>query len=153
MMNHIVAGAVIERDGKYLLVQEKQDHIDKCKGKWNVPGGHVDAGETILDGALREVFEETGCKVELSGICQLGTEASPSSVFIVVVFLAEVVDLVDNFSSEEISTTGWFTYEEICAMSEQLRCPELTIGAIENVRNEIIAPLSLVKVYPPIYLD
>lgn len=150
--NHIIAGAVIEQDGKYLLVQEKEDHVDNCKDKWGVPGGHVDVGEIILDGALREVLEETGCKVELSGVCQIGTEASPSSVFVVVVFLAKLIDSAPNFSSEEISATKWFTYDEICAMSDQLRCPELTIGAIDNVRSGLTASLDLVKIYPPIHL-
>ena len=151
MQKHIIGGAIIERDGKYLLVQEGENHVDNCKGKWGAPGGHVDEGETILEAAVREVYEETGCKVDLTGVCQIGTEADPASIFIVIVFLAKLTESVDSFSSEEISATKWFTYEEICAMSNQLRCPELVIGAIRNIRNGLVAPLDIVEVYPPVY--
>ncbi len=42
MQNHIIGSAIIERDGKYLMVQEAENHVDDCKGKWGAPGGHVD---------------------------------------------------------------------------------------------------------------
>lgn len=150
MENHIIGGAIIERDHKYLLVQEAEDHIDACKGKWGAPGGHVDPGETIMEAAVREVKEETGCDVELTSVCQIGTMSDQSFTFLVIIFAARVAQDVENFASEEIATTRWFTYEEICAMRSQLRSPELVIGAIENLRANITAPLELVKVYPPL---
>ena len=60
----IVAGCVIERDGKYLLVQEKQP---KAYGLWNLPAGYVDKGEDIESAAIREAKEETGLEVKLAG--------------------------------------------------------------------------------------
>ena len=44
------------------------------QGKWNILAGHLDPNENIFDGAKREVFEETGCKVELTGILQIGNK-------------------------------------------------------------------------------
>ena len=49
----IVAGGVIEQDGKYLLVQEAKDG---CAGQWNLPAGRLDPGETILDGSPTRKF-------------------------------------------------------------------------------------------------
>lgn len=150
MENHIIGGAIIERDHKYLLVQEAEDHIDACKGKWGAPGGHVDPGETIMEAAVREVKEETGCDVELTSVCQIGTMPGQNFTFLAIIFAARVAQDVENFASEEIATTRWFTYEEICTMRSQLRSPELVIGAIENLRANITAPLELIKVYPPL---
>lgn len=150
MQNHIIGGAIIERDGKYLMVQEAENHVDNCKGKWGAPGGHVDPGETIIEGAIREVKEETGCDVELTKICQIGTMGDPASTFLVVVFAAKIVNDVENFTSPEISTTRWFTYEELCTMQPELRSPELVLGSIDNLRTGITAPLDLIKIYPPI---
>lgn len=150
MQNHIIGGAIIERDGKYLMVQEGENHADNCKGKWGAPGGHVDLGETIIDATIREVKEETGCDVELTGVCQIGTEADPSNTFIVIVFSAKIIKSVENFTSNEISAVRWFTYDEICAMQSELRSAELVIGSIDNLRTGVVAPLNLIKVYPPI---
>ena len=65
----IIVGGVLEKDGKYLLVQEAQE---KCYGKWNLPAGHLDPNETIIEAAKREIKEESGLDVELTGVCQIG---------------------------------------------------------------------------------
>ena len=70
-MGTIIVGGVIEKNGKFLLIQEAQE---KCRGKWSIPAGHLDPNENIFDAAKREVFEETGCKVELTGILQIGNK-------------------------------------------------------------------------------
>jgi ADP-ribose pyrophosphatase YjhB (NUDIX family) len=49
-----VASVAIFKDGK-LLMGERRDN-----GKWTCPGGHLEAGETPLEGAIREVKEESG---------------------------------------------------------------------------------------------
>ena len=46
-MGIVIVGGVIEKDGKFLLVQEAKE---KCRGKWNIPAGHLDPNETIFDG-------------------------------------------------------------------------------------------------------
>ena len=63
-MGIVIVGGVIEKDGKFLLVQEAQE---KCRGKWNIPAGHLDPYETIFDGAKREIKEELGKDIEIKG--------------------------------------------------------------------------------------
>lgn len=43
-----------------LLMQERDDHPILDPGRWGLPGGHLDDGETFLAGAVRELEEETG---------------------------------------------------------------------------------------------
>jgi len=57
----IGVGAVIIKDGKILLEKRKND---PGKGKWSIPSGLVELGETVEQTALREVKEETGLEVE-----------------------------------------------------------------------------------------
>lgn len=56
-MTNIVIGGLIEKDNKFLLVQEAKEN---CKGKWNIPAGHIEVNESVIDCLKREVKEETG---------------------------------------------------------------------------------------------
>jgi len=54
-------GAVIICNGKILLEKRK---YEPGKGKWSIPGGLVELGETVEQTVIREVLEETGLEVE-----------------------------------------------------------------------------------------
>ena len=59
------------RAGDRLLVTQR--HPDKSEGmKYDAPGGAVVSGERIIDGALRELFEETGIKAKAEELKYLG---------------------------------------------------------------------------------
>ncbi|MER7668952.1 NUDIX domain-containing protein [Kitasatospora sp. NPDC096128] len=57
-----VAAAVINHDGRVLLVRRNPD--DYMGGMWEIPSGTVETGETILDAMYRETAEETGLTVD-----------------------------------------------------------------------------------------
>jgi len=54
-------GAVVLSNGKILLEKRKSEPE---KGKWSIPGGLVELGESVEDTVIREVKEETGLDVE-----------------------------------------------------------------------------------------
>jgi len=54
-------GAVIVDEGRVLLVQRGREPL---KGRWSLPGGMVELGESLQAGVIREVEEETGLLVE-----------------------------------------------------------------------------------------
>jgi len=58
-----VAGLVINTHGEWLVVKKKYGGL---KGKWSLPAGFVDEGETADEAVIREVKEETGltCRVD-----------------------------------------------------------------------------------------
>ena len=53
---HVTVAAVIERDGKFLLVEEETDE----GVRFNQPAGHLERDETLLEAVVREALEETG---------------------------------------------------------------------------------------------
>lgn len=54
---HVTVAAVIERDGRFLLVEEETD--DGLR--FNQPAGHLECGESLQQAVVREVLEETAC--------------------------------------------------------------------------------------------
>lgn len=52
---NVTVAAVIERDGRFLLVEEETD--DGLR--FNQPAGHLEEGESLLEAAVRETLEET----------------------------------------------------------------------------------------------
>jgi ADP-ribose pyrophosphatase YjhB (NUDIX family) len=55
----VVAGAFVFDEGNCLLLQQRTDNR-----QWGLPGGFMELGEKVQDTARREVFEETGIKLE-----------------------------------------------------------------------------------------
>lgn len=141
-MGIVVVGGVIEKDGKFLLVQEAQE---TCRGKWNIPAGHLDPNETIFDGAKREIKEETGCNVELTGILQIGNKVLKDNVVVSVIFQAKLLDNNITYDPNEILDVKWFTYEELINMKEELRSYNGIISSITALIENKAADINLVK--------
>ncbi|MCA3748455.1 MAG: NUDIX hydrolase [Rubrobacter sp.] len=66
----LVAGAIFELGGGIVLVRRG---IEPGYGRWTFPGGFVERGERAEAAAERETLEETGVRVEVSGILGLYT--------------------------------------------------------------------------------
>jgi 8-oxo-dGTP diphosphatase len=82
----LVAGALFEADGGVLLVQRD---IEPGYGKWTFPGGFVERGETVEAAAEREVLEETGLEIRVSGI--VGLYSYEGQIPAIAVFGADVI--------------------------------------------------------------
>ena len=112
----VAAGVVVRKDGKYLLVQEAQA---RSRGKWNIPAGRVDKGETIEEAAIREALEETGYEVRL--IKKLGVHHVDPTQAVKHAFAAEIIGGELRVPLDELLDVKWFSYEEIVAMKDDLR--------------------------------
>ena len=61
-------GAVVVDEGRVLLIRRGTEPL---KGHWSLPGGLLEVGESLTDGVIREVREETGLIVEPVALVEL----------------------------------------------------------------------------------
>jgi len=104
-----VVGAIIEKDGKFLLVKEKKL---TAKDKWNHPAGWIDIEENTIDAVKREVKEETGFDFEPKNILGIYVFVKQESVnlhhAIKIIFTGNISDKQEKYMEDEISEVKWF---------------------------------------------
>lgn len=145
----VISGCIVIKDNKILMVQEALPH---CYGKWNFPAGHVDEGENIRVAAIREVFEETGCKVELKGVLPIVSIQTPKGeTHVLIRFVAEIVEENIKFNPEEILDVKWIEIEKVKNMTiDEIRGLDTTTKFLSDLENNNIYPLDMIsdKEYP-----
>jgi 8-oxo-dGTP diphosphatase len=75
-----VASVIRDDQGRVLLVKQTYGHLN-----WELPGGDVEPGETIVDAATREVKEEAGIEVTADEVTGIYDEQDMNYLHIVVV--------------------------------------------------------------------
>ena len=140
----IIVGEIIEKDNKILMVKEAKK---KCYGKWNVPAGHLEDGETIFEGAIREIFEATGCKVRLKNMLPIMSGELENTTFMIITFTTELLEEKISFNKDEILDVKWISKEELENMGcEDLRDEKLIIKTLEMLRKNKIYPLDIIEI-------
>ncbi|MBR6044860.1 MAG: NUDIX domain-containing protein [Ruminococcus sp.] len=101
---------ISDSEGRILLVK-------RCDcGKWGIPGGLMEYGETLAQAAVREAREETGLEIELDALCGVYSgffSRSTGNQPITAAFTAHITGgslYCDHVETDEL---GWFTGDEL----------------------------------------
>lgn len=111
----IGVGAVIVHDGRALLVRRATEPL---RGEWSVPGGVLELGEKLRDGAAREALEETGLTVEVGEVLDVFDSIFPDADgriqyhFVLVDFLCRVIS-GRAAAGSDVSEVKWVTLAEL----------------------------------------
>jgi len=143
----IAVSAIIEQAGRYLIVEEDDAGCQVL----NQPSGHLEHGESLIEGVFREVLEETGWEFEpeaLTGIYRLALPAR-NTTFVRVCFCGSVSrHHPDRPLDHGIHATHWLTRPELEAQGAQrLRSP-LVLAAIADFESGRRFPLELLRDFP-----
>ena len=111
------SAAIFDAARERVLITRRTDN-----GQWCLPGGHVEAGESVAEACVREILEETG--LEVAVVRLIGIYSDPHRVAqyadgnryhaITLNFEARVVG-GSLRTSDETSEAGFYTPEEIAA--------------------------------------
>ena len=139
---HVVVAAIVERDGRFLLVEEETDE----GVRFNQPAGHLEEGETLCDAVRREVMEETAHRFEPEALLGVYRWRHPSKgrTYLRFAFIGQTT----GHEPERALDTGilravWLTPAEIEAVRERHRSP-LILRCIADYRRGQRFPLDLI---------
>ncbi|MGD9842647.1 MAG: NUDIX hydrolase [Steroidobacteraceae bacterium] len=137
----VTVAAVVERDGRFLLVEE---HMGQ-RLVINQPAGHLEANESLREAVIREALEETAWSFvpeSVSGIYLWPHPERPIS-FLRVAFVGQVVQHhPERRLDHGIRRALWLSRNEVEQRSTQLRSP-LVLQCIDDYLSGARYPLSL----------
>ncbi|MDM0039577.1 NUDIX hydrolase [Variovorax sp. J22G21] len=149
---NVTVAAVIEQDGRFLLVEEHT-----AGGlKLNTPAGHLDPGESPAEGCAREALEETAhhfTPTTLVGIYMARFQKQADDEDVTYLRFAFAGELGMFEAGRELDTgivrTLWLTADEIRASTERHRSP-LLLQCIEDYLAGRRYPLDLIHTDPSV---
>ena len=130
---------VVRKGDRFLVVHEA-----KHGQRWYLPAGRVEAGESLVEGALREVLEETGVTVALDGILRIQHTPHPlGSARVRIVFVGHPVDDTPpkDFADEHSLRAAFVTLDELASLPLRDLEVRLLFTAVAN--GATVHPLSL----------
>lgn len=141
---HITVATVVERSGRLLMVQERSDG----RLVYNQPAGHVEAGETLVDAAVRETLEETSWHVNVTALLGVYQYTAGNGIsYVRHCFIAEPVQQQSDFSLDsDIEQALWLSIGEIQSRHAEMRSP-LVLAAVNDYVSGARYPLTLLTNY------
>jgi 8-oxo-dGTP diphosphatase len=106
---------LVIKDGHLLLVKRAKE---PSKGKWSLPGGRIELGESVYEAGRREVFEECSIEIEIERLLDvadmiLKDDDGRISYHFVLIYLLARYKTGDIKAQSDAAGIGWFTPAEI----------------------------------------
>lgn len=107
-----VGGLLFNRHNQVLLI--KRDKAP-AQGLWSVPGGKLEAGESLIECCRREIKEETGLDVEAISIVAVVERRIENFHYVIVDFLVELLNEQNDIpvASSDVSEARWIGLDKI----------------------------------------
>lgn len=125
---HVTVACIVHAEDKFLVVEETING----KALWNQPAGHLEADETLVQAAARELWEETGIKAQPQYFIRMHQWIAPDKTpFLRFLFSIELANMCDTEPQDsDIDCCRWVSAEEI------LRAPNLRSPLVaESIRS------------------
>lgn len=137
-MPKVHLSVALVNDGKLLMVREGKPSM---LNKWNLPGGHAERGEHVVEGALRELVEETGVVSVAAGV--LGVFSTNYSIRVVV--LATANDPHPIAGDEILESRFWTPADALALDDAHFVNPPMMRAILGRVARGELYPLELIQ--------
>ena len=140
-LRHVVVHAVVERDGRLLLVKRAPNLSEG--GKWGLPGGFLDRDETVANGVLRELFEETGWTGRVVSLLRVNSRPDrpyENRQNVAFDFVIEPLEKQGEPDAES-SDVQWMMLEHVLSLDLAFDHMETVRSYVDFRRRLIVAPI------------
>ncbi|ATG17127.1 NUDIX domain-containing protein [Providencia alcalifaciens] len=140
---NVTVATLVHAQDRFLVVEEWVNN----KPTWNQPAGHLEANETLLQAAARELYEETGIVGEPQNLIKIHQWIAPDNTqFIRFLFSLELDAPCETHPhDDDISACHWVTADEILT-SKCLRSP-LVAQSLRCFQEGISHPVSVLAAF------
>ncbi|MBJ8367356.1 NUDIX hydrolase [Citrobacter cronae] len=117
---HVTVASIVHAEDKFLVVEETING----KALWNQPAGHLEADETLVQAAARELWEETGINAQPQHFIRMHQWIAPDKTpFLRFLFSIELANMCATEPHDsDIDCCRWVSAEEILS-APNLRSP------------------------------
>ena len=139
----VTVAAVIEREGRFLIVEERNDE----RIVLNQPAGHLEEGEDLPGAVRREALEETGWHFDPESVVgiYLYRSAHPARTYLRVCFCGRITGHdAGRALDPDIVRVTWLSRAELSARERELRSP-MVLRAIDDYLGGARYPLALIS--------
>jgi 8-oxo-dGTP pyrophosphatase MutT (NUDIX family) len=147
----VTVAAIIEQDGKFLLVEEEtNDGV-----RFNQPAGHLDPNESLETAVSREVLEETAydfTPASLVGVYMsryVSSRNNENVTYLRFSFAGTLGALHEQPLDHGIIRTVWMSYEELLACKDTHRSP-LVLHCVDDYLAGKRSPLNVIYTHPSV---
>jgi len=148
---NVTVAAVIERDGRFLLVEEQTSEGLRL----NNPAGHLDPGESLVQGCIRETLEETAHVFRPTALVGVyltrvpkprrGADAPTSITYLRFAFCGDLGEFLAHQRLDHgIVRTLWMTPDELRASAPRHRSPVL-LQCVDDYLSGARFPLDMLR--------
>lgn len=107
-------GAVVVDDDHLLLVRRGRG---PAAGTWSVPGGHIEAGETVPEAVLRELREETGLEGVCGALIGWAERIDEGHHAVILDFAVTVLEAAEPVAGDDAAEARWVPLWDVAEMN------------------------------------
>ena len=110
----VCVGAIAVDDEHLLMVRRGRG---PAAGEWSVPGGRVEAGETLAEAVVRELTEETGVEGVCGPLIGWVERMGPDHHFVILDFAVTVLERSDPVAGDDAAEAAWVPLSQVADLT------------------------------------